>query len=322
MSNFMKKNWRKNSCAKLVLIVLFLGINASIFSQNQTIPLWNKIPGAIQSVDYKEEVSYDEQGVVKGISKVSQPTLTLFLADSKTANGTSVVICPGGGYDHLAINKEGYKIAKWFNGLGISAFVLKYRLPSDLIMAEKSIGPLQDAQEAIRIIRRNAVKWHLDSNKIGIMGFSAGGHLAATLSTQFNEKVYIPIDNTTARPDFSILIYPVISMQDRIAHQGSKRNLLGTTPSIDKIEKYSNEKRVDSLTPKTFLVHATDDKSVSVENTINYYLALKQNHIPAEMHIYENGGHGFGLGVQETNINWPNACEKWLASNGYITKTE
>jgi acetyl esterase/lipase len=322
MPNFMKKNRGKNRCAKLVLIVLFLGINTSVFSQNQTITIWTKVPGAIQSVDYKEEVSYDEQAVVKGISKVSQPTLTLFLADSKIANGTSVVICPGGGYDHLAINKEGYKIAKWFNDLGISAFILKYRLPSDLIMAEKSIGPLQDAQEAIRIIRRNAVKWHLDSNKIGIMGFSAGGHLAATLSTQFNENVYIPIDNISARPDFSILIYPVISMQNGIAHQGSKRNLLGTKPSSDWIEKYSNEKRVDSHTPKTFLVHATDDKSVSVENSINYYLALKQNHILAEMHIYENGGHGFGLGVQETNINWPNACEKWLASNGYITKTE
>ena len=137
MPNFMKKNRGKNRCAKLVLIVLFLGVNTSVFSQKQTITIWTKVPGAIQSVDYKEEVSYDEQAVVKGISKVSQPTLTLFLADSKIANGTSVVICPGGGYDHLAINKEGYKIAKWFNDLGISAFVLKYRLPSDLIMTEK-----------------------------------------------------------------------------------------------------------------------------------------------------------------------------------------
>lgn len=310
------------SVFKLGLIVLFLGISNSVFSQNQVIHLWDKIPGAKQSLDYKEEVSYDDQGAVLRISKVSQPTLTLFLADSKTANGSSVVICPGGGYAKLAITKEGYKIAEWLNSLGISAFVLKYRLPDDLIMDQKSIGPLQDAQEAIRIIRRNAAKWNLDSNKIGVMGFSAGGHLAATLSTQFNEKGYIPIDKTSARPDFSILIYPVITMCDEFGHKGSKKNLLGISPSIDMIEKYSNEKRVDSLTPKTFLVHATDDKSVFVENSMNYYLALKQNNIPTEMHIYENGGHGFGLGMQGTNVNWPIACEKWLTSNGYITKTE
>lgn len=318
----MKYFFEIKSFFKLGIIVLFISISNSVFSQNQVIPLWEKIPGAKESADYKEEVSYDDQGAVLRISKVSQPTLTLFLADSKISNGSSVIICPGGGYAKLAITKEGYKIAEWLNSLGISAFVLKYRLPDDLIMTEKSIGPLQDAQEAVRIIRRNAVKWHLDSSKIGIMGFSAGGHLAATLSTQFNEKVYTPKDNISARPDFSILIYPVISMSDGFGHQGSKKNLLGISPSIAMIEKNSNEKNVDSLTPKTFLVHATDDKSVYVENSINYYLALKQHNISTEMHIYENGGHGFGLGVQGTNVNWPDACEKWLASNGYIAKTE
>jgi acetyl esterase/lipase len=309
---------KKNSWTKIVLILLFLGIGIPVFSQNQEIPLWKQIPGAILAVDYKEETVYDKDGVINGLSKVFQPTLTIFLADSKTANGTSVIICPGGGYSHLAINKEGYKIAKWFNSLGISAFVLKYRMPSDITMKDKSIGPLQDAQEALRIVRRNAEKWKLDPNKIGIMGFSAGGHLAATLSTQFAEKVYTPIDNTSARPDFSILIYPVISMQDGITHNGSKENLLGKNASAEMINNYSNEKKVDSFTPKTFLAHATDDKVVPVENSINYYLALKQHNIPVEMHVYENGGHGFGLGVQETNINWPKACEKWLISNGFI----
>jgi len=313
---------KKIISTKLILILLFFGSCFTGFSQDKEIPLWDKIPGALQAADYKEEATLDKEGVVKGLSKVSQPTLTLFLADSKTANGTSVIICPGGGYLHLAINKEGYKIAKWFNSLGISAFVLKYRLPSDLIMKDKSIGPLQDAQEALRTVRRNAEKWKIDPNKIGIMGFSAGGHLAATLSTKFDDNVYAITDTSSARPDFSILMYPVISMQDEITHKGSKKYLLGENPSSELTEKYSNEKQVKNNTPKTFIVHATDDKVVPVENSINYYLALKQNQIPVEMHIYENGGHGFGLGVKGTNINWPLACEKWLIANGYIPKIE
>jgi len=311
----------KNSCSvKTVLILLFLSVSFPVFSQNQEIPLWQNIPGAIKSIDYIEENTKEDDGTIKGFSKVSQPTLTVFLANQVSNNGTAVIICPGGGYLHLAINKEGYKIAKWFNSFGISAFVLKYRLPSDFIMTNKAIGPLQDAQEAIRMVRRNAAKWHLDPNKIGIMGFSAGGHLAATASTQYAEKVYDSKDEVSARPDFSILIYPVISMLEGITHNGSKKYLLGENVNNEMAERFSNEKRVDDKTPKAFLVHATDDKAVRVENSINYYLALKQHNIPVEMHIYEKGGHGFGLGVEETNKNWPAACEKWMAANGLVTK--
>lgn len=309
---------KRKSGSILVLILLFLGVCIPVFSQNNEIPLWDKIPNVISAMDYKEEMTYFNDGSINGISKVSQPTLTVFLADAKIANGTSVVICPGGGYHHLSINKEGYRIAKWLNTLGISAFVLKYRLPSDLIMKDKTIGPLQDAQEAIRIVRRNAEKWKLDPAKIGIIGFSAGGHLAATLSTQFDKKVYDFKDNTSARPDFAILIYPVISMQEGITHKGSKTNLLGENPSATLIENFSNEKQVNATTPKTFIVHANDDKAVPVENSINYYLALKQNKIPAEIHLYENGGHGFGLGTDGTNKNWSKTCENWLISNGFI----
>ena len=280
---------------KIVLILLFLGHSLPIFSQNQEIPLWDKIPGAIKAADYLEEITKTEDGEIKGVSKVSQPTLTVFLADQSLSNGTAVIICPGGGYLHLAINKEGYKIAKWFNSFGISAFVLKYRMPSNLTMKDKTIGPLQDAQEAVRMVRRNAIKWHLDPTKIGIMGFSAGGHLAATVSTLYNDKVYESKDNVSARPDFSILIYPVISMENGITHKGSQENLLGKNANTELIAKYSNEKQVDANTPKTFLVHATDDKAVPVENSINYYLALKNQKVPVEMHIYENGGHGFGI---------------------------
>jgi acetyl esterase/lipase len=289
-----------------------------MYSQNEEIRLWKTIPGSIESSDYKEGSTLDNEGIIKGIDKVSQPTLTLFLADVEKSNGTSVIICPGGGYSHLAINKEGYKVAKWLNSIGVSAIVLKYRLPSDIIMKDKTVGPLQDAQESVRVIRRNAKKWHLDTSKIGIMGFSAGGHLAATLSTHYNDKLYDLKDNLSARPDFSILIYPVISMDDAIVHKGSKDNLLGKNPSKELTEKYSNEKQVDSSTPKTFLVHATDDKVVSIENSINYYLSLKNNLIPTEMHVYESGGHGFGLGVEGTTKEWPKACEKWLAVNGFI----
>ena len=307
---------------KTIFVFVFMFFSWLGFSQNNEIPLWKNIPGEIVSKDYKEESYNNKDGSINGVNKVSIPTLTLFLADKNKGNGTSVIICPGGGYGHLAINKEGYKVAKWLNSIGISAFVLKYRLPNDLIMKDKSIGPLQDVQEAVRTLRRNAEKWNIDPAKIGVIGFSAGGHLAATVATHYDDKVYEVPDKTSARPDFSILIYPVISMQEGITHMGSRNNLLGEKANSENIEKYSNEKRVDAKTPKTFLVHATDDDAVPVENSINYYLALKQNKVPTEMHLYEKGGHGFGLGVEGTTKYWPKACENWLRANDYISKLD
>lgn len=304
----------------LILMLLFSSIMNPCFSQNKEFPLWKKIPGAIQSADYKEKVIC-EGGITK-VFKVSQPTLTPFLVNQEKNKvlGGAVIICPGGGYGLLAIDKEGFKVAKWLNSKGISAFVLKYRLPSDVIMTDKSIGPLQDAQEAIRMVRANAKEWNLDPNKIGIMGFSAGGHLASTASTHYEDNVYTSEYTSSARPDFSILIYPVISLQKGITHNGSKTNLLGEKAGEEMIAKFSNENQVTPSTPKTFLVHATDDKAVPVENSINYYLALKQKNIPVEMHIYESGGHGFGLGKGGTHNNWPKACEDWLISNGFLSE--
>jgi acetyl esterase/lipase len=313
---------KNSNNVKIVLILLFLSISFPIFSQNQEIPLWQTIPGAIPSADYKQEPRLDAQGNITGIRKVTEPTLKIFLAENKNAKNAAVIICPGGGYALLSHEKEGDKVAAWFQSIGVSAFVLKYRLPNDVIMKDKTIGPLQDAQEAIRTLRRHADEWNLDTAKIGVLGFSAGGHLAATVSTHYNDKVYESKDNISARPDFSILIYPVISMEDAITHKGSKENLLGKNASAEMVEKYSNEKQVDANTPKTFLVHATDDKAVPVENSINYYLALKNQKVPVEMHLYEHGGHGFGLGVEGTNKNWPAACEKWLISNGFIPKPD
>ncbi len=305
---------------KIASILLFFGLSLPVFSQNKEIPLWDKIPGAIEASDYKQEPRVDAQGNITGIRKVTEPTLKIFLADNKTSKNAAVIICPGGGYALLSHEKEGDKVAAWFQSIGVSAFVLKYRLPSDVIMKDKTIGPLQDAQEAIRTLRRRADEWNLDTAKIGVIGFSAGGHLAATASTHYNDKVYESKDNLSARPDFSILIYPVISMEDGITHKGSQENLLGKNTNSELIAKYSNEKQVDANTPITFLAHATDDNAVPVENSINYYLALKKQKVSAEMHLYEHGGHGFGLGVQGTNKNWPAACEKWLISNGFIPK--
>lgn len=310
------KTIKKHILKKLVLsFLLYSAVTIDLNAQNQTISLWNKIPDEIKAPDYKEKPDLKD-GNLQSTSLVSVPTLSIHVP--KEGNKTAVIICPGGGYTHLAFDKEGTKIAQWLNTLGITAFVLKYRLPSDLIMKNKNIGPLQDAQEAIRYVRQNAAKWNLDPNKIGIMGFSAGGHLASTASTHYDDKVYESAYKVSARPDFSLLIYPVISMQNEITHKGSQINLLGEKPSQELLDFYSNEKQVNAKTPPAFLIHATDDKVVIPENSMNYYLALKKNGVGAEMHIYEKGGHGFGLGVKDTSQFWTKDCQEWLKTHNYI----
>ncbi|AXB58279.1 alpha/beta hydrolase [Flavobacterium fluviale] len=310
----------KNKTTQLLRgITLGFLLLSGIFSssaQNQVIPLWNKIPDEIKAADYKEKESITD-GKLQSTTQVSIPTLSIFLPKDAKPNQTAVIICPGGGYMHLAFDKEGTKVAEWFNSLGIAAFVLKYRLPNDLIMKNKNVGPLQDAQEAVRYVRQNAAKLNIDPNKIGILGFSAGGHLASTLSTHYDDKVYESTYKVSARPDFSLLMYPVISMEKQITHKGSQTNLLGNNPSQDLIDSYSNEKKVTSQTPPAFLIHATDDTVVIPENSINYYLALKKNGVKAELHLYEKGGHGFGLGVNDTSKFWTRDCVEWLKANGY-----
>jgi acetyl esterase/lipase len=215
---------------------------------------------------------------------------------------------------------EGYKVAKWFNSIGVTAFILKYRLPSDQIMVDKTIGPLQDAQEAIRYIRRNATKWGINPEKVGVIGFSAGGHLASTLSTHYNDVVYKATDTISAKPSFSILVYPVISMDENITHKGSRTNLLGTAPSNELLEKFSNDKQINAATPPTFIVHAFDDTSVVIENSIQYFLALRKNKVPSEILLLQTGKHGFGMGRPgTTSQNWSKQCEEWLKINQFIT---
>ena len=204
----------------------------------------------------------------------------------------------------------------------MTAFVLKYRLPSDIIMKDKTIGPLQDAREAMRFIRRNASELGINPTTVGVMGFSAGGHLAAKLSTHYKQRTYETKDETSARPDFSILIYPVISMKNEITYKGSKTNLLSDNPSDEMIMEYSNELHITENTFPAFIIHACNDKSVHVENSIQYFIALKKNNVPVELHIYEKVGHGFGLGINGTSKSWTLDCEKWLKSmNIPISKT-
>jgi acetyl esterase/lipase len=299
----------------LSLIFLFiLAINAS--SQTQILKVWpDGIPGSIRSETYFEESTMTGD-IVSLYEKVTDPSLTVFLPPAEKATGTAVLICPGGGYGVLAFDHEGFAVARWLNSNGIAGIILKYRLPSDLIMKDKSVGPLQDAQEAMRIIRRNAAQWKIHSHKIGVIGFSAGGHLASTLSTHFAEKVYEVKDTTSARPDFSLLIYPVITFDSSFTHEGTRQNLVGDKPSDYTIRYFSNELRITRNTPPAFLVHSADDKVVPVKNSIVYFEGLVRNNIHAEMHIFEKGGHGYGLAIDRgTESAWPDLCLRWLKEN-------
>lgn len=262
---------------------------------------------------------YVENDANAHAAKVSIPTLIPFFPEKGTANSTAVIVCPGGGYSNLSIDKEGYAVAKEFNKIGVTAFVLKYRLPSDAIMVDKTIGPLQDAQTAILIIRNRAKEWGINPAKIGIMGFSAGGHLAATAGTHFDKPVITRKDTTSVRPDFMMLMYPVITFGDQ-AHKGSKNNLVGLTPTPEMIDLYSNEKQVSTSTPLTFIVQAEDDRTVPVQNSLLFYEALLKAKVPVEMHLYQSGGHGFGLNNAKSKEKWFDWCKSWMEENGLLAQ--
>jgi acetyl esterase/lipase len=270
------------------------------------------IPNSKPSAN-KERSATDAAGILR-ISKVSVPTLTMYVPEKQSEKRSAVIICPGGGYGILAASHEGTDVAKVFNEMGITAFVLKYRLPDDSIMLDKSIGPLQDAQRAIQLVRENVQQFNIDGAKIGIMGFSAGGHLAASASTRFTEQLIQNPKQTSLRPDFSILIYPVISFMDGITHKGSRMNLLGKIQTLETLQKFSNELRVTEQTPPAFLVHAGDDPAVSVANSISYYEALLKQKIYSNMIIYPHGGHGFGMNNKTTNDKYMLNLKNWLNS--------
>ncbi len=278
-------------------------------------PLYkDSIPNFIFTPD---EESTANDGILR-ISKVSRPTLTAYLPPKEKATGAAVIICPGGGYVILAAGHEGADVAKELNNAGIAAFVLKYRLPSDATMKNKETGSLQDAQQAIKMVREKATAWNINPNHIGIMGFSAGGHLASTAGTHFTKALIENNNHTSLRPDFMILVYPVISFQDSLGHIGSRDNLLGKNPSQEKKNEYSNEMQVTDSTPPTFLVHASDDDAVKVENSIQFYEALIRHGVPAELHIYQNGGHGFGMRLPKNKDLWLDRCKNWMVANNWL----
>ncbi len=255
-----------------------------------------------------------------GAEDADRPTLTAYLPPPEKAVGTGVVVCPGGGYATLAMDHEGRQVAQWLNALGVAAFVLKYRHAPRY----RHPAPLQDAQRALRLVRSRAAEFGVAPDRIGIWGFSAGGHLASTAATHFDEgnpAADDPIERVGSRPDFLILAYPVISFTTEYVHKGSRRNLLGDHPDPALLESLSNEKQVNARTPPTFLFHTTEDQGVPPENSILFYLALRKAGVPAEMHIYERGRHGVGLAPSDPVLSsWPGRLADWLRLRGLLTR--
>ncbi|WP_100614359.1 alpha/beta hydrolase [Confluentibacter citreus] len=289
----------------VVLVIIFLLFLTCKFTYAQEIiQLYtSNIPNSKVS-DIKES----GEGMYRN---VTTPTLEYFKPNPDKASGAAIIIVPGGGYSVVVYQGEGVTNAKALAEQGIAVFVLKYRLPNDAIMQDKKIGPLQDAQQAIKLVRENAEKWGLDKNKIGIMGFSAGGHLASTAATHF-EKSYIEnSNNTSLRPDFQILVYPVISMTDSLTHTGSRDALIGKNPSKEDIHLFSNEMQINANTPPAYLTHTADDKTVDVDNSIVYFQKLRHNKVDAEMHIYPKGDHGFIF----RHPGWMNPLFEWMKRN-------
>lgn len=294
------------------LLILLSGTSLAI-SQNHTLNLWPGLP-PLQKESEQQEKSVQE-GIVR-ISNVQTPSIEVYLPTQQIATGKAVVIFPGGGYGILAYDWEGTDFAKWLNSQGIAGIVVKYRLPLSTSLTDRKEVPLLDAQRAIRLVRQHAEAWHINPKQVGVMGFSAGGHLAATLSTSYTHEVAREtdaIDLLSARPDFSILVYPVISFRDAAAHSGSRKNLLGEQETPTLVDRFSNELQVNADTPPTFLVHAQDDKAVPLENSLLYFQALHAHGVKAALHIYPTGGHGFAFGMGKGAVSgWREVLLAWL----------
>lgn len=284
------KNKRKHFSTALAIALLFLGTCHLSAQQKLEFPLWpNGAPNTNGIVEPESEARANRP------TNITSPTLTVYIA--KNSNGQAIVACPGGGYVHLAMDHEGHDMASWFNAQGITYAVLKYRMPN-----EHHEVPLSDALKAIRLVREHAEEWNI--KQVGIMGSSAGGHLASTAATHYTDD---------SRPDFQILFYPVISMDLGICHKGSRERLIGKTPTDNLVHLYSNELQVTAQTPPAFIMHSSDDRVVPVENSLRYYQALVQNKVPASLHCYPIGGHGWGYNDNfKYKRQWTGELEKWL----------
>jgi acetyl esterase/lipase len=291
------------------MAIIAVSISALIHAQ-ETLPLYpGHIPGAIEGPD--EEKSVNNNGILI-VSKISRPTITVYRTSSQgrvRSSQTAVIVFPGGGYSINALQHEGHDVGRWLSEHGITAFVVKYRIPDKATMTDPETGPLQDAQQAIAFVRANAYKYGIRKDRIGVLGFSAGGHLAASASTHYKTKL---VKYKNLRPDFSVLIYPVISFTDSIGHTGSRDNLLGKNASTEKISEWSNEMLVNRKTPPAFLAHAKDDW-VNYKNSVYYADALKKYNIPVELLLFEKGGHGYGMINPQSEVQWTDALLAWLA---------
>ena len=260
----------------------------------------------------------EKQGSALGwpmFEKVSRPTITAYLPATDKSSGSAVVVFPGGGYMMEGLAIESSIIAQLLQDHGVAVFVVKYRLPSDVTMVDKSIGPLQDAQQAIRLVRQHASEWNINPGKVGVMGFSAGGHLASTVGTHFS-KAYIPNDDhVNLRPDFMVLVYPVITMTSGLTHKGSHDALLGTNPPDELVRLFSNEQQVTDETPPTILLHAADDTTVDVDNSVEFFEALRHHKVPAELIILPKGGHGFFPIARD---EWIQPMFAWMMKNAWM----
>ncbi len=307
--------------SKASIVLLFSLYSFCCVGQDERIALW---PGGIPYANDHVEEIHENPKIGRVIQKVHVPEIAVYHAPEHLATGTGVLVCPGGGYYLLAWDWEGVKIAKWLNSIGVSAFVLKYRLPHWEDDQARSRVALQDAQRAMKVIRMNAKRWNLDSQKIGVMGFSAGGHLASTLSNRWDlglQDSYAEVEQYPCRPDFAILVYPVISMMPEITHGGSRDNLITPEASPNMVHYFSNEFHVTEETPPTVLIHATDDEGVLPENSIRYFRALREKGISAALHLYESGGHGFGIDAKNLSVaHWPENINHWLVNAGLLDK--
>ena len=298
------KNARHIGMVRLAAALVLATTGAACYAQtaeHEIVLLWpNGAPGAL------------------GNEKADQPSLTVYRPAEARANGTAVIVCPGGGYGALAMDHEGRQVADWLNSLGVTAFVLKYRLAPRY----HHPSPLFDAQRAVRTVRATADQWKLDRQRIGLWGFSAGGHLASTAGTHFddgNADSTDPIERVGSRPDFLILSYPVVTLKPPYTHTGSRNNLLGKKPDADLVDSLSNDSQVSARTPPTFLFHTSADTAVPPENSVLFYLALRKAGVPAELHIYQMGRHGVGLAPKDPVLStWPNALAAWMRANGWL----
>jgi acetyl esterase/lipase len=299
----------KNHLLGICFILAYLFVNG----QDHTLELYKGAIPNNRAIEMEEK--WDTTDLVK-VSQVQCPNIAVYLPPQKVATGQAVIICPGGGYERISYQWEGVEVAKWLNTHGIAAIILKYRLPNSPNNIVPELSPLLDAKRAIRLVRHHAKNWHIDRQKVGIMGFSAGGHLASMLATQFDNGTKghdDPVERISSRPDFTVLIYPVISMYPPNVHMGSRISLLGENPGEELLKQYSSHVNVTGSTPPVFLVHASDDRAVPVENSILFYQAMVDVGQPVEIHIYPFGGHGFSLGLQIHYLNsWTDRCIDWL----------